>query len=196
MNMNKEYKMLREEIMFNMKQVYLYFTFTVPAVSAMLVFVFKNIEKPNSMNIFIAIFVLLICAAARVKKLIVANVRISTYMEVFLEPNIDERNWETRSNYQVNGCNSKELDNKNFLFNIMIFKSISPWFLLGIIIYVLYIIILYENNKENISDIFVSFLFNLLINSFLFFLLMYITLKNDKNEREKYKNHWKNIKET
>jgi len=197
MNMNEEYKMLREEIMFNSKQVYLYFTFTVLSVSTMLAYVFKNINKPNSNSIFIAIFVLLICATTRVKRLLTTTISISTYMEVFLEPDVDERNWETRSHYQVNGCNSRELDKRNPWINIMFFKSISPWFLLSIITYVLYVLVLYGNDEDPFSilishSFFVIFV--LVFNTIIFFMLIYITLFNDKSYRDKYLKHWKEVK--
>jgi len=191
MNMNDEYKMLREELMFNSKQIYLYFAFIVTAVSTMLAYVFTNIDKPNSNSIFIAIFVLLICAAARVKRLLSTNTSISTYMEVFLEPYIDGRNWETLCHYQVNRCNSQELDKRNPLINIMVFKSMSVWFLLSIITY---IIVLFENNKVNICNIVKSSPVNSAFNTLMFLILMYITLSS-KIDRDKYIKHWKKVKE-
>jgi len=196
--MNEEYKMLREEIMLNSKQVYLYFALTVTAISTILAFVFNNIDKPNINSIFIAIFVLLICTVTRVKGLLATIVSISTYMEVFLEPHIDERNWETRCYYQVNGYNSRELEKINPLINIMFFRSISPWFLLDIITYVLYIIVLYGNDKKNPFGILrpPSFfvIFVLTFNTIIFFLLIYITLFNGKSDRNKYIKHWKEVK--
>jgi len=190
MNMNKEYKMLREEIMFNMKQVYLYFALVVTAVSAMLVYFFNNIDKLNSDSIFIAIFILLICAATRVKRFLSNNVSISSYMEVFLEPNIDERNWETRCHHQVNGHDSTELNKRKPLINNLVFKSLSVWFLLGIITYILYIINMVENSK-NIN----LFSFYFIFNTILFLIVLFITLFHKDINRDMFIKHWKKVKE-
>jgi len=46
--MNEEYKMLREEIMYNSRRVYLYFALIVPSVSGMLAVVFNNIYNAIS----------------------------------------------------------------------------------------------------------------------------------------------------
>ena len=194
--MNEEYKMLREEIMFRSKQMYLYFAFTVPAVSTVLVYIFNNIEKPNSNSIFIALFVLLICATTRVKKLISNIVCISAYMEVFLESNIDVRNWETRCNCKVNGYTSQELDKRNPLINIMVFKTISTWFLLGTITYILYIIILFVKNNGDIFRSIKSFPENFvfIFNTFIFIILMYIILSKRGTNRDIYIEHWKEAK--
>jgi len=183
--MNDEYNMLREEIMFNMKQIHLYFAFFVTTVSTVLVYVFNNIDKPYSNSIFIAIFILLICATARVRKLLSSNLSISTYMEVFLEPYIDGRNWEIRSHYQVNGYSSGELDKRNFMINIMVFKTISVWFLFGVITYILYVILKFDK-KYSIYFI---------LNTILFLILMCITLPQKKNDRDRYIKHWKKVKE-
>ena len=182
--------------MFGSKQIYLYFSFTVPAVSAILVFIFNNIEKPYSMNIFCAIFVLLICAVTRVKKLITTTVYISTYMEVFLEPKINGRKWETRCNYQVNGYNSKELDNRNPLINNMFFRTISAWFLLGFFTYALYIMVLLKNDKiNNLCDSIESHPVNFVFNTIFFLIIMYVSLSNRNIDRNMYIEHWENIKE-
>jgi len=194
--MDEEYKMLREEIMFNSKQVYVYFAFTVTVISGMLMYVFNN-NQSNINSIFIAIFVLLICAAARVKRLLSTTVNISAYMEVFLEPNINERNWEIRSNLRLNGYNSKELDKRNPIINIMFFKTISVWFLLDTITYALYILVLFGNSKEPIFNI-IKFLFSnyiFIFNTIIFLLLIGITLSNSENKRDMYIEHWKKVKE-
>jgi len=196
MNMNDEYKMLREEIMFNSKQVYVYFAFTVTIISSMLVYIFNN-NQSNINSIFIAIFVMLICSATRVKRLVSTTVNISAYMEVFLEPNIDGRNWETRCNRRVDGYNSKEQDKRDPLINIMVFKTISVWFLLSIITYALYILALFDNKNENIFNFiklqFPNYMF--IFNTIIFLLLICITLSNSENKRDMYINHWEKVKE-
>jgi hypothetical protein len=195
MSMNKEYEMLREEIMFNTKQKYLSFTFTVPIVSGVLVFVLPNIDKPNSIHIFCAIFVFIVCAVTRVKRLTNGIEYISTYMEVFLEPNIDDRNWETRCNRRIEGYSGKEVDKNNPLLNIMFLKSFSAWLLLGIIIYFLFIMILYENYKDDLYNIFKYFLIDCIFNTIMFFIILYVTLSNKRNIRDKYIKHWESIKQ-
>jgi len=196
MNLDEEYKMLREEIMFNMKQVYIYFAFTVGIISSMLVYVFNN-NQSNINSIFIAVFVLLICATTRVKRLMTTTLSIATYLEVFLEPNIDERNWEIRSNRQINGYTSKELDKRNPIINIMFFKTISVWFLLSIITYALYVLALFDKNKENIFN-FVEYFssdYIFIFNTIIIILLICITLSNNENNRDMYIKHWKDVKE-
>jgi len=70
----------------------------------------------------------------------------------------------------------------------------SLWFLLSIITYVLYIFVLYGNDKENTSNIDKYFYVGFVFNSIMFLILMYITLLS-KNDRDKYIKHWKEIKE-
>jgi len=186
MNLNDEYKMLREEIIANHKQMNQYFTLVCTSALAILAYIFNN---PNNPNIFIGIFVMLVCIAARIKRLLEGNVSISTYMEEFLEPYIDARNWEARTHCSVRGDNVHDINKRSLFMNILIFRTNSPYFLLGIIMYFLYIVVLIQNLS----------LFNLLsggiFNTVALLVLLYIASFDANNKgRDKYINFWKEVK--
>ena len=160
----------------------------------MLVFVFYHIYDPISINMFIAIFILLICTATRIKRFIAITVCISTYMEIFLEPNIDGRNWETRCHYQVNGFSSQELDKRSPLINFMFFRTISACFFLGVIPYILYLIAFLGNNKKDALNIIKSSPVNFIFTIIMCLILIYITLSRKEINRDMYIEHWKEVK--
>ncbi|MCL2397983.1 MAG: hypothetical protein FWC93_07965 [Defluviitaleaceae bacterium] len=147
--MNDEYNMLRKEIDSNLKQMHQYFALTITALFVTLALIFDNSTNPSmpiNPNIFSIMFAVLVCVAARVKSLSKSNMRISTYMEIFLEPNMNDRNWETRMySKAAKGYSSHNIDAKFKLAEILIFRVGSTYSLLGIIIYALYIFVLYEN---------------------------------------------------
>ena len=117
-SVNDEYIMLRSEIDNNIRQMHQYFSATGTAIIALFAYTINN---PYNLNIYIftAVFVALVCVASRVKHALRANVSIGTYMEIFLEPNIEGRAWETRSHYILEGRNSHELDERNSLMRFM-----------------------------------------------------------------------------
>ena len=184
--MNDEYVMLREEITNNIKQIHQYFAITNTAFFVVLTYIFNN---PNNPNIFIAMFVMLVCVATRVKYVLASNIKISTYMEVFLESDMDNRNWETRSNFAVGKRNIHKINTKDFLSNVLLFKSNSTYFLLGTIMFLLYVTILIQNFS----------IFNLftggIINTISLLILLYIALFDASGKcRDNYIMHWEKVK--
>jgi len=185
--MNEEYKMLREEIVSNMKQIHQYFALTNTAIFLILAYIFGN---PNNPNIFVAVFAILVCISVRVKRLMEGNVSISTYMEIFLEPNLEGRSWETSNHHRIGvGYNSHEINKRSTFVDILFFRANSPYLLLGVIMYFLYFVVLIQN--LSFLNIFASGIFN----TFAFFIILY-NARFDANNvgRDEYINYWKKVK--
>lgn len=182
-----EYKMLREEIISNLKQMHQYFALTSTAVFAVLAYIFNN---PNNPNIFIAMFVVLICISTRIRRILESNVSISTYIEVFLEPKIDGRKWETYNHYKVRGYNSHNISKRNLFFEILFFRTNSTYLLLGVIMYCIHLLVLIKN-----FSLFGMFLGGI-INTISLLILLYNALFDANNKhRDKYLDYWKKVKE-
>jgi hypothetical protein len=96
---DKQYEMLREEIMQNLSAIHSLLTTTYVAIGAILSYAMINL-KPLSVYfeapmLFIPLFVVLVVIFARVSVLNVDIISMSTYMEVFLEPKLEDIKWET-----------------------------------------------------------------------------------------------------
>ena len=186
--MNEEYKMLREEIVSNMKQIHQYFALTNTAIFLILAYIFGN---PNNPNIFVAVFAILVCISdsVRVKRLMEGNVSISTYMEIFLEPNLEGRSWETNNHYRIGGYNSHEINKRSAFVDTLFFRANSPYLLLSVIMYFLYFIVLVQN--LSFFNIFASGIFNTVA----FFIIQH-NARFDANNvgRDEYINYWKKVK--
>ena len=185
--MEAEYVMLRNEIENNMKQMHQYFALTSTAIVALLTFIFNN---PNNPNVFIAIFVVLVFIAVRIRRLLEGNISISTYMEVFLESNIDGRNWETFSHYNIEkGPNSHELSKRTSYTNLLLFRTNSMPLFLGIVVYIAYIIVL-VNNWSLLND-----LSGGIFNTLALLILLYVAVLDANNkDRDSYKRYWNEVK--
>jgi hypothetical protein len=191
LRMNDEYTMLREEIDYNSKSIHHYFAITCTGIFAILAYILNDTERSYSPHMFSAIFVVLTCVAARVKRLLEINQRISAYMEVFLEPMINGRDWETRGHRQIDGYDRQYAANKTRLGKfsyILLFGTTSSYFTLGAAAYILYIIVLADAAISIWMSIF---------NTVMLFILLYPTVlshTNRKKYRDTYLNHWKTIK--
>jgi len=184
MSMKDEYIMLRGEIDDIIKYMHQYFMLACGGIFAALAYIFKNPDSTNNPNIFIAAFAALVCIASRVRVFSNGMTRISTYMEIFLEPNIDGRKWETISHYRIN--NNRGADKKNFFMNNLFFRSNSAYLILGILAYILYLNILEWKFVISTATIF---------NTIALCILAYMSLFNRYNKvRDKYISGWNTIK--
>lgn len=186
--MEEEYKMLREEIMFNLNKLNWYVSVLYTVSIALLAYVIENPENPI---LFSLIFVVLLCISSRIRSITTSNVRISSYMEVMLESQIPDRNWETFCHYKLQNKDSHSLipiNKKISRFIDIISRTSSVCLLLGIVTFVFNCFVLIEN----LNPIYViSTSFNLII----LFVLCYMTYVNGNYiYRDKFVAHWKEIK--
>lgn len=92
--MEEEYKMLREEIMLNINKMHWYVSIVSTVAVALLTYIIQNTENITLFSVFLATLVII---EGRIYSITKSSLRISTYMEVFLEPNLENRKWETYS---------------------------------------------------------------------------------------------------
>lgn len=141
--MDEEYKMLREEIMFNIDKLHWYISVVYTAVIALLAYI---IENPDNALLLLLVFVVLVCANSRIRSVTKSNIRISSYMQVILEPDLENRNWETLSHYKINNYDSHTLfSSRGNKFIDFISRTSAVCFLIGIFVFVLNCITIYEN---------------------------------------------------
>lgn len=183
--MEDEYKMLRDEIMFNLDKIHMYISLASTVGLALLAYI---IDKPNNIIlIFLFLFVLSI-AECRIYGITKNNTRISTYMEVFLESKIKERNWETYSYFEIDEASAHSIKYQT------IFRFISGsntiCFLISYAVLILNCYIL--SNNWSCSN----FLFSI-INWLLLVFLAHMALNNRGGNklRDHYIEHWNKVKE-
>lgn len=179
--MEEEYKMLREEIVFNTNKIHWYISIVSTVGLALLAYIIVDPRNVILLTLFLAVLVII---EGRILGLTKSIIVISTYMETFLEPELNGRNWETK-------LHDKELKFKkrpllNFLSN-----TNSICFLIGIIIMVYNCITIWEN----ISILNVTFS---IINLLLVLILAYMAFlnMNGYQDRESHLKSWENLKKT
>jgi len=191
--MEEEYKMLREEIMFNLNKLHWYVSGTATIGIALLAYIISNPNNIIFLSLFLAVlFILEGRIACMIKK---SNIMISTYMEVFLEPNLENRNWETYVHCEINSNQSCDDNEDNLSRNIIrqfidfISGSNSVCFLMSLIIMVYNCIVF----CENVTIINVVFsLVNLIFTIILGF-MAYIN-RSGHQDRKHYISFWKKVK--
>lgn len=177
----EEYKMLREEIMFDTNKMHWY----ISGISAIGIALFTYIVTNPSNIVLLSLFLaVLVIVEGRIFSLTKSMIIISTYMEVFLEPNLEEINWETMLH-----CNDFKLE-KSRPFTDFISNTNSVCFLIGAIVIIFNSIIIWENITL------INVIFSL-VNLLLVIFLAYMAFINRKGyqDREKYKNSWDNVKQ-
>lgn len=87
-----EYQMLQDEIASNSSLVAQVFIFSVTATAALIGY---GIEAGNWL-VFLAPFAVLLPSMWFIASQLEATVRIATYIRLFLEPDVEGLNWETR----------------------------------------------------------------------------------------------------
>lgn len=214
--MEKEYQMLRAEIESNIKLMHNYVTVTCTVMVGILAFIAQT-ESVDT-YIFALIFAALSVVTNRVRSLLEANMRLSTYMEIILEPKTSGRNWETLSHWSLNNNSeesqksnipqnkhSKIYDGKRKRFNIIFWNQQTIYVVMGFIVYIFYIITLKKwfDNAEIIeldiwnliSDLIpelILFLFNSVV---LISLWDFSRIDANNTSREDFKKKWIKIEE-
>lgn len=157
----EEYKMLREEIMFNLNKLHWYISIVSTVSIALFAYIIKNPNDIILLSLFLATLVIL---EGRIHSVTESNIRISTYMEVFLEPNLENIKWETYSHYKINKKNSHLIPLvKNHSINF-ITEINTVCLLIGIIAFVFNVIIIYRSlNTNNIIFSILNLLFIIIL---------------------------------
>lgn len=193
--MEEEYKMLREEIMFNINKLHWYVSGVATVGIALLAYI---ISSPNNI-VFLSLFLaVLFILESRIFRMTKSNITISTYMEVFLEPYIENRKWETYVHFKINEDNVHDENNQKCnTFNKLIWQfldfisgSNSVCFLISIIVMTYNCIVIWDN-ATLINTIF-SFV-NLLLTIFLGY--MACINRSGHQDRDHYLSFWKNVKD-
>lgn len=102
--MEEEYKSLRSEINQKIDLVNSLTTFTITTVVAILTFA---LTKENAL-LYLLPFCIIIPMYIRIAYYRSAMVKLSAYMIVFLEPQIEAFNWETRNAHLMEGIKEKK----------------------------------------------------------------------------------------
>lgn len=174
--------MLREEIMFNINKLHWYVSIVSTVAVALLTFILQN---PNNIALITLFLVAMIVIEGRIYSITKSNFRISTYMEVFLEPEISIK-WETYSYYNTENVCSRSLKEKSIIPFVSGINTAC--FLIGMVPYVFNCIVIHDN---------ISF-FNILLSFFnasIMILLFLMSLISDRKRRDGYIKHWKKVKE-
>jgi len=177
--MEKEYDMLRAEIMQNLNLMHGLLSVLFTAVGLFFAFVFNNGDP----KLFIIIFLVIVLIVNKICSLNYSNIRISTYMIVYLEPNMENRKWETRNYRSIN--NSAK--SKNIVFKVSI-ADIS-YLLITAAVYIVFIVKLIEN--FNMLNLLIAGSINTFCLAYVLFISLNIS--RDTNNRESFINMWKHI---
>ena len=178
--MDKEYETLRAEIMQNISIMHNLLSIIYVVIPGGILYILENFEKPM---LFIPIYLILIPVASKIRTLNDANKKLSTYMEIFLEPNLSGSNWETY-------CHNESIEKTNNAFiRFMFLQSNSINFLLGLATYILFIYSLINN--YSLSNLFIAGT----INTISLIIILYFLIKDfSKTTRENISNKWRELK--
>lgn len=179
----EEYKMLREEIQNCVERDNSLVTFMVTAVSTILTFAISaNLQVPF---LFLISFCIIIPFTGRISHYKTNVARISAYLIVFLEPEMDIK-YETR-NSMVKSAKSK-------ISKLLVAMRNYVGLLLGILSYAIYLV--EYNNKIGFFNWW-DWIFGILPVIFLILIfLMDKKIDNVPQEKAKWIESWKQLKET
>ena len=179
----EEYKMLREEIQNCVERDNSLVTFMVTAVSTILTFAISaNLQVPF---LFLISFCIIIPFTGRISHYKTNVARISSYLIVFLEPEMDIK-YETR-NSMVKSAKSK-------ISKLLVAMRNYVGLLLGILSYAIYLV--EYNNKIGFFNWW-DWIFGILPVIFLILIfLMDKKIDNVQQEKAKWIENWKQLKET
>jgi hypothetical protein len=132
--LDKQYELLRAEIMQNISESHTLLTTTYVSVGAMLAYFFVNLESLALLFdppwLFVPVFVIFNVFFARLRVLYRSNLYISAYMEVFLEPDLEGIKWETR-HYNID--RKKDFLNSSYAPNLLVMSTIYILFIYTLI---------------------------------------------------------------
>lgn len=185
--MEEEYKMLREEIMFNLNKLHWYISIVSTVATALLAYILQSPDNIVLLSLFLASLVIM---EGRIYSVTESNLRISAYMEVFLEPHLENRNWETYNFLKIHKYNSRTINVKKGIPINFITGINSVCLLIGIIVFIFNLVIIWENTL--LINIIFSAL-NLILVTFLAY-MAYIN-RGGNQRRDDYIRHWNLVKD-
>lgn len=178
--MEEEYKMLREEIMFNINKTHWYISGVSTIGIALLAYIIKSPSNIVLLSLFLAILVIV---EGRIFALTKAINITSTYMEVFLEPDLENINWETK-------LHCGEFQTKKRPLADFVSNTNSVCFLIGSVVIIFNGIVIWDN--ITLINIIFSFI-NLLLVAFLTY--MAILNRRGYQDRQEYRKGWENLRD-
>ena len=176
--MEKEYAMLREEIMQNLNIMHNLLSVMYVSVGAIITYIINSFDSPM---LFIPVYIVLVTISSKIRLLNDANYKLSAYMEVFLEPNIDGIKWETYT--------AKVKIKTNPVVEFLLLKTNAANFTVGLTIYLLFVYVLI-NNFSLLSLLLAGF-----FNTLSLFILFFFLLKDVRHKpRQAYIDEWRKLK--
>lgn len=136
-NIISEYTSIKEEIQNKIELHNNLITFTITTTVALLAFAFSK-ENPF---LFLVPFCILIPMSSRIAYYRLAFSKLSAYLIVFIEPELEECNWETRNYFLIN---INITDTKTKIKNSIIMHYYDL-FIISIICYVLFLFYYLQN---------------------------------------------------
>lgn len=191
-NVIKEYEELRVEIREKIELHNTLITFMITSVIAVLAFaVQKNITK-----LYLLPFGVIIPITMRVTYYRTAMAKLSAYIEVYLEPCIEELNWETRNRELMNKQREKKAQKsgrKKKNYDGLTISHYYEGFVMSVVSYVLYVFH-YLGDKELCFATVAGIVLPFLLVIWEFGITRRIVKFDD--EKDKWYEAWKEMKDT
>lgn len=191
-NLLIEYNNLRAEINQKIELHNTLLTFTITTVVAILTFAL--VQEEINPYLFLLPFCIIIPISMRIAYYRTTMVKISAYMIVFLEKELQDINWETRNAEFVNLSNSKgkKTYKKSSVFTKLTALRYFECLLLSIVCYVIYLCTYLPN--QNSSFVLIC---HVIIPLFLVVFEALVTkrINSTNHDRVKYCLYWEKIKE-
>ena len=176
--MINEYEMLRNEIMQKIDLVNSLITFTLTTSIAILTFALTN---KNSVLCLLP-FGIIIPMYIRISYYRSAMVKLSAYIIVFLEKNIDDINWETRNRDLMNHVDKSE---KTIVWKAEYYEGV-------VVSMVCYLLYFYNYSQGKSIDISLKIYLSLPFTFIIWVGLIIRHINNIDKERNEWINEWKN----
>lgn len=186
-NIIMEYQNIKEEIQNKISLHNNLITFTITTVVAILAFSFTK-ENPY---LFLIPFCILIPMSSRIAYYRLALSKLSAYLIVYLEPEFDGCNWETRNYFLVNNS----ITNIRKSIKNSITMHYCDLFILSIICYALFLFYYLQNISFKNVDYIV--IINVLFPMFLVVYELFITKRINSGDKKKSEwiEKWTNLKQ-
>lgn len=183
-NKIKEYDTLRNEINQKIELHNTLLTFTITTTVAVLTFALSQ----NMTMLYLIPFCIIIPMSMRIAYYRSAMSKLSAYMIVFLEKDLDGVKWETRNAALIEKHLNKEKKDINSYTVLRYYECL----ILAVVCYVFYVID-YLKDKEICVIVVVNILWPLLL--VLWEVLVTKSINSVNEEKQKWINRWKELKE-
>lgn len=191
-NLLIEYNNLRTEINQKIELHNTLLTFTITTVVAILTFAF--VQEDINPYLFLLPFCIIIPISMRIAYYRTTMVKISAYMIVFLEKELQDINWETRNAefVKLSNSNVRKSSRKSYIFTKLTVLRYFECLLLSIVCYVIYLCT-YLPNQSCSFELICHVIFPLFF--VIFEALITKRINSTNQDRVKYRQYWGKIKE-